>query len=242
MDTRAFLYRRLSWAFKCVLHLPNKGTVRLYDKHQVASFQDVFCHPFYWRAINAIDSKPHLIVDCGAHCGHFSILASVAITNKFPDARPSFLLVEPNEMLIKSLELNIRSAGIEDQCTILRGLIGKTEGFSTLHVNPRNLLTSSINTESGSKKLNASYLNLAEHVTVRRVDVLKLDIEGSEFDFCQNNQEFLSNVKFLIAEVHHQAGSFDTFAAQVAKAGLVPFDREEIAYGNHLAMFRQAVP
>src|SRR5258708_1543251 len=97
------------------------GTIALYDKYQLASFQDVFCHPFYWFALNSISSKPQLIVDCGAHCGHFSILADLCIRARFGTSDTRYVLVEPNPKLIKSLQLNLGLAHMAGRCTIVVG-------------------------------------------------------------------------------------------------------------------------
>jgi len=128
MELPAFLYRRLGHFVTCVLRFPEFGSIRLYDKYQVASFQDVFCHPFYWKALDALTWEPRLVVDCGTHCGHFTLLSSICIRSAFPSARPEIVLIEPNRKLIHSLNANIKFSGIEDRVEVVEGLVGRKSG------------------------------------------------------------------------------------------------------------------
>ena len=83
MSWRSFLYRRFSPVVTCELGLPNGGRVGLRSKYDVASFADVFCHPYYWQLLTLVESSPAVVVDCGGHCGHFSLLAETCFRTRF---------------------------------------------------------------------------------------------------------------------------------------------------------------
>ena len=144
MSLPFFLYRRLSRIVTCELQLPVGGKVRLSDKHQVASFQDVFCHPFYWSALGTLQSPPRLVIDCGAHCGHFTVLTDSYVRFRFGSAtetQTEYIVIEPNAALIPAIKNNLEDAGIRGRATIIRGLVGKRAGSDLLWINGKHLLS-----------------------------------------------------------------------------------------------------
>lgn len=72
MSIPFFLYRRLSRWITCEFKLKKHSKIALKNKYEIASFKDVFCHPFYWQVFHWVHEPPKLVVDCGAHCSHFS--------------------------------------------------------------------------------------------------------------------------------------------------------------------------
>jgi hypothetical protein len=92
----AFLYPRLvSWITCEVLSL-GRQTLALDSKYQTNSLEDVFCHPFYWQLFGWLPRATELILDLGAQCGHFSLLAE-----------PAYILIEPNPKLVKVIRRNL---------------------------------------------------------------------------------------------------------------------------------------
>jgi FkbM family methyltransferase len=212
--------------------------VRLSDKYQVASFQDVFCHPFYWHALDTLQSAPRLVIDCGAHCGHFSILADLCIRSKFGGTSTQFILVEPNKKLLKSICANIKRAGMGARTKIIWGLVGKTNGSGPLWINKSNFLTSSITPSDGSRAIVTPYVDLAAHVNGRPVDLLKVDIEGAELEFCRFNPGILQMTNTLIMEIHGSAEANHDLVPILSDSGLSLYEPPVQAIGtNKLAIF-----
>jgi FkbM family methyltransferase len=201
---RFFLYRRLSRLITCQLNLPDSSTITLEDKYQVASFNDVFCHPFYWQVFNFIEQVPTLVIDGGAHCGHFTILTDVCLRAKFEEVNTHYVLVEPNPRLASAIDKNLRGAGLEGRFELKKGLLGAKRGTGTIWIDSRNFLTSSLSSSGDAKPYVMPYVNLAEVVAARRVDLMKLDIEGGEFDFVRDNLDVLSRVNLLFLELHQE--------------------------------------
>src|SRR5271169_5785656 len=109
---RAFLYRRLAAWITCELKLLGQHPLFLDSKFQVNSLQDVFCHPFYWQVFRWLKSPPRLVVDLGAHCGHFSMLADMCFRIQFSKSETEFLLLEPNPELVPVIERNLQRSGL----------------------------------------------------------------------------------------------------------------------------------
>ncbi len=238
MNLSFFLYRRLAKYITCRLRI-GTGEIVLNSKYNVASLQDVFCGPFYWQLYSLLASKaPKIIVDAGANVGHFSILANCCVETKYGSASDTkFYLIEPNEGARHLLERNLANAGMSEQCTVLAGLLGKQKGSAALQVDSRNYLTSSVVELSDEHKGEAKkipYLDLNK-IIQEPIDVLKIDIEGSEYDFFVENTEILSRTKILLLELHQtEAQKREEMLTLIREAGLavavgpIPLNGQEL--------------
>ncbi|MDK2408327.1 FkbM family methyltransferase [Aphanizomenon sp. PH219] len=202
MNLNAFLYRRLSRWITCELRLPFNSKIGLHSKYEVASFNDVFCHPFYWQMFQYLEKQPQLIVDCGAHCGHFTILAEICIRTKFSAVNTEYILVEPNPFLIPIIEKNLKDANLYERASIKECLIGSKSGQDTLWVNKKNYLTASLQPQKNSNAYQVNYIDLLEFVGERTIDLMKIDIEGGEYDFVPANLRLLSQTNLVFIEIH----------------------------------------
>jgi FkbM family methyltransferase len=197
-----FVYRRLSRIIPCVLFVNRVTRIVLYDKNQVNSFADVFAHPFYWRLRDYLNTKPRLIVDCGSHCGHTSILFDLCVEDRFGSSDCKYILIEANPFLVKASKQNLLMSAIGSRATVLHGLLGELSGVGYLHINPRSLLTGARKPGTDLIAYKVDYLNLNDVVGDQWIDVLKIDIEGSEFDLIRNTPNLFSKVRLLFIEIH----------------------------------------
>ena len=234
-----FLYRRLAGAglVNCVLRKDDEQ-IWLSDKYQVASFQDVFLDPNYWRAFEIFSEDPDLVVDCGAHCGHFAILIDICFRAKFGASSAEYILIEPNEALHPALHSNLVNAKLRDRATILTGLVGRKKGTATLTTDPKNFLTSHIGDASGPGKV-IEYLDLAVLTSGRPIDLLKLDIEGAEFEFAAANPDVLALTRNAVVEVHNHAGTFEDFSRTLLQSGLAQHGPIITGRDNFMTWFGQ---
>jgi FkbM family methyltransferase len=200
-DLRFFLYRRLCRWISCDLRLPFRVRLSLASKYDVASFQDVFCHPFYWQVFTWLNEPPRLVVDCGANCGHFTALVETCVRVKFGRSDTRYLLVEPNPASRPILERNLRDAGVAGRHHVLTALLGSKSGSGTLWVHPKNYLASSLARLEGARPHTVPFVDLAAHLP-ETVDLLKMDIEGGEYAFARENPDVLERTRLLLTEIH----------------------------------------
>lgn len=228
----SFLYRRLCRWITCSFQLPFGARVALRTKHDIASAQDVFCHPYYWQLYSWLPAAPGLVVDAGANCGHFTILLETCTRIAFGRSDTRYLLVEPNPKLIPVLAANLERAGIAGRYSIIEGLLGEKSGSSTLWVHPKNFLASSIRPLHGARGRSVSFVDVLPLLGRDAIDVLKLDIEGGEYPFVQHNGDVLARSNLVIMEVHDapDATQAQMFSA-VQAAGLRPLGRPVDADG-----------
>jgi FkbM family methyltransferase len=159
----------------------------------IAIFEQIFIQGDYDIEFPFI---PEIIIDAGAHIGLFSVL----IKNRFPAAK--IICVEPDkdncEQLTKNLahysNIEIVNAGLWNSDTRLNLVDKYRQGHSALVVEEDATKgdTPAITIDSLFKKYDIS-----------RIDVLKIDIEGSEeLLFLKNYDHWLPNVRMIIIELH----------------------------------------
>lgn len=150
------------------------------------------------------------IMDCGANIG----LATVELKKEFPNAK--IIAVEPEADNYKQLCKNISSNGFEDVEVVMMGvwynltyLTGKTDFRDGSE-------WSFALQESAESDLNSIQVDTPQNIAARFgwnvIDILKIDIEGSEFPLLRNIsqwKEVFDTVKVISIEVHEEVGSID---------------------------------
>ncbi len=238
---RGFLYRRLAFLISCQIKILGVHPLSLDSKYQVNSLQDVFCHPFYWQLYGWLDQPPRLVVDLGAHCGHFSMLADTCVQVRFGAVQPEYLLVEPNPHLVPVIRRNLKRSGLCPRHLLRQGLVGRRGGSATLWISPKNYLSASLQQNSSSLGVQADYLDLEQLIGDRLVDLLKIDIEGAEYELVKNYPSLLKRVNKVMVEIHAAAeGHEEELYACFRRAGLSPHGQSLDHSGYKLAMFERA--
>ena len=189
---KGFLYRRLCAYIPCVLKSGEQTRISLSNKHQIASFQDVYLNTFYWEALLALSFKPTIIFDLGANFGLFSSLCNQVMQFKFENFAGQFFLVEANQRLIKYLHKNKFSLFSNDDVQLIYGLAGPNID-SSFKENSQNFLASKISTDG----VTVPFIDFNQYPTP---SLLKIDIEGAETLLFKNYFNWLSGAKAIIIE------------------------------------------
>ncbi|MDZ4742692.1 MAG: FkbM family methyltransferase [Verrucomicrobiota bacterium] len=226
-----FLYRRLARWITCGIRLADYGVIPLDSKYQLASFQDVFCSPFYWQLSVILKRPARTVVDLGAHLGHFTIFISYLQKELFRCSPEHIYLFEANSDLISRLKKNIANHIKSSKLQIFSNAVGQRAGSVRLMVNPSNLLQTTINLNAKGKSVD--YVDLDKILGTQTIDVCKCDIEGSEFDFIQTYGEILKRTRIFLVEIH----TFDEkqiipFDELLEEYGLIPVGRSICTGGN----------
>jgi len=124
-----------------------------------------------------------VIVDVGANAGAFSLPI-----HKAGGAGTTSILFEPNPVMQARLRKNVALNGFDDDIRIFECAVGDAAGTSVLHF-PRsgNLGQGRVNVAYGHKKASEgvevqirTLTDCLEEAGTRRVDFLKVDVEGLE--------------------------------------------------------------
>ena len=103
-----------------------------------------------------------------------------------------------------------------------------------------NYLSASLQRGESTKAVEANYLDLEDLVGGRTIDLLKIDIEGAEYDFVAQYPELLKQVRRLMIEIHSAPESRQReLRASLERAGLRQFGRTVEHSGYQLAMFER---
>lgn len=141
------------------------------------------------------------VVDIGAHIGLFSIYASsLSKTGKVYAFEP---FPKNFEKLKEHKDLNH-----QDNLLIFNKAIADKEGVETLYLSPDNNTgghSLHLKTQTNAITAQVETLSLAsfcknEHID--RIDYLKIDCEGAEFNILQSGESILQRVKKLVLECH----------------------------------------
>ena len=139
--------------------------------------------------------NPKIIIDLGANVGY----ASVLFANRFPDAK--IFAVEPDENNFLTAKKNVApyknitlvKAAVWDKNELIQ-LVDNGEGEAAYMVKAGN----------GEHTVKAYTIKeIKELMNTNEIDLLKIDIEGSEKEIFENGyEEWLPDTKIVIVETH----------------------------------------
>ncbi len=151
--------------------------------------------------VDAIPSiKASVILDVGANCGLFSVLAA----KRFPSARIYAFEPAPDLSALAQENLEMHNG------TVIQKAVSSVSGKTTLFVNDKSQQTNSIvqgavtAVGSISGKYDVETVSLDDFIKAERIeniDVLKIDVQGAESALLSGAAETLRKTRVLIIEV-----------------------------------------
>ena len=149
-----------------------------------------------------LDFDPQLIIDCGANIG----LTAVYYKNLFPNAK--IICIEPEsanyELLLKNTEpykeIVCYQAGVWNRSTYLT--------VEDIGLGNWGFIVKEIDHEIPGSIKGISLGDIMKENNIDVIDILKIDIEGSEKEVFETNyDEWLSKTRFLAVELHDRMKS-----------------------------------
>ena len=187
---------------------PSRLTIRKPPSSDFAVFDQVFVFKEYQAFVELVKKnrdykQPLNILDAGGNVGFTSIF----FNNVFPGS--NFGIVEPDTQNYFMLEKNIQQNNF-NACSLINGGVWNSDTSLTINRGFRDGNDWSVNvTESAvpSTLKGFSIPSLMKQLNFDLIDLLKIDIEGSEkqlFDDPYSAGEFLSRTKFIAIEIHDE--------------------------------------
>jgi FkbM family methyltransferase len=174
--------------------VPGKLTVSGRELHYVD------LHSVYHQVVQIFGSNLYgfkstaselLILDCGAHIG----LSTIYFAQRYPKAEIHAFEADPK--IVEMLKHNTKAFGIENINIHCAAVWSHNNG----------VLFNSTEDDSGYISSNGTVrtpsIRLKDLLENQVVDLLKMDIEGAEFEVIKDCDDLLKNVRSLIVEVHH---------------------------------------
>lgn len=159
--------------------------------------REIYCSRNYFPPLTGFEIKDtDTVVDLGCNVGIFTILsAKIAKRVVAVDAQSKFL---------DELKENLSHNNCLDKVTIQLALVGSKSG---IFAEERLLKTTS---HYGVLPPKLSMNDICQIQELNRIDFLKIDIEGSEFDLFLDNNAWLEFVRKIAMEVHQKFGELDS--------------------------------
>jgi FkbM family methyltransferase len=164
-----------------------------------------------------------LVVDLGANMGNFTNLALAQHDNV------RVIAVEPSLVLLNALRSSIDMNGWADRVVVKRAFLGLVTKIQVDVAEDPNYRGVPYLTEE-------SFL---EEFDIRRIDLLKCDIEGSEFFMIQPGSRLLSLTARLAIEIHSWGGSVRKFLTHLREMGFEIGAITEDGTGSCIALCRR---
>mgnify|MGYP001168166751 FL=1 len=149
--------------------------------------------------------KNNTVIDIGAHIGYFTIYAAKnayqGIIYSIEPYRESF------EILKKNLKLNNLT-----NVKPFHAAISKATAQVTLYIDKNNQIGNSIfRTDETTESEKVDSFSLGDFVKknkIEKIDFLKIDCEGAEFEILLNlDKELMKNINRISAEVHENSNT-----------------------------------
>lgn len=176
----------------------------LLEKDSYDSFSEIFIKEEYLGYLP--DEPISRVLDIGAHYGYFSLW----LQSRYPEIELYSLLIEPSPNCARSLFNLVNQDKLRGRFSYLQRAIASEDiGESSFYDRP--YMASSRYPLSQSEKA-TQVQNLSETDLVEALkppyDLIKCDIEGSEWEFLNNYQNIIKESKYLVLEWHswHNGG------------------------------------
>lgn len=187
-----------------VAKVSNKTIALFYNAeayHRITLYH--FLHSFKQMS-KLIDTIPahdcRYILDLGANCGHFSVIAS----ERFPQAK--IYAFEPSPSLHSILQKNIAHRNIE----LVAKAVSNEVGVTKFHVNPEGQQTNSILAAS-VEMFGKNYQTIEVPLTtldvfaaenrLTHIDIIKIDCQGVESLILKGATTVLQQTDYLVLEI-----------------------------------------
>lgn len=195
-------------------------------------FNEIFLLNEYDRAIEltlSLEGQKEInVIDCGANAGLFTMRMMDRFLVKKRNVKLNLWLIEAAPHLVKELQSKMKSIGNSNiNIQILSGLVGKRTGTATFQLGKTDDVTNYVSEKplldwtTRGKIKQLSYVDLEKMIGEETsLDLIKVDIEGSEFDFIESYSSLLKRTRVLAVEFHHAFGDVHNAIDKLSEAGL----------------------
>lgn len=162
------------------------------DSSDYGVFEEVFIENEYKIPVT---ESPSYIIDAGANIG----LTALYFLRQYPNA--NIVCIEPEETNYEMLSKN--TADYNSVVCLKKALWSRLTHLQIKNLRTENWAFEVTETDDESNSVSAVTINeIVLHYNFPRIDILKVDIEGSEKEVFEANTEWAGKVKNVIVEIH----------------------------------------
>ncbi len=178
-------------------------TVNERDEADVSVCAEIFVHEEYRRARETIQNAQYPVIDVGAHAGFF-ILYVRSLNPEVP-----IVALEPETLNCQQLLLHLKLNTLS-RVTVVPAALGATTGSTDLYIasdHHNHSLKSGYGVSNAVRRVKLySFQDVRSLYGVDRVSLIKMDIEGGEYDALLSfSAADFASVEAIIMEYHNFA-------------------------------------
>ncbi|MBI4634973.1 MAG: FkbM family methyltransferase [Candidatus Rokubacteria bacterium] len=185
---------------------------------------DMFCELFVTQPYApALDLAERLdfVVDLGANRGLFVLFAEHYVRGRRPGTTPQFLCIEPAAENLRRLRRNIDANGLDARVSVVQGVVSlQRSGVAEFYYAPHAHGMGAVVARRRVTTRRVPVVDLAAHVKCRRIDLLKIDVEGAEEGVIAAYRCVLERTNVLVGEFHLRSIDYPRCQSLLEAAGL----------------------
>ena len=184
--------------FHFAIPLGNNYWAHLWENDAYDSFSEIFIQEEYAAFIPNEPIKK--ILDLGAHYGYFSLW----LQSKRPQDEIHSLMVEPSQRCQRSLGRLAKYSKLAGRFQHLQAAVGNPKEERTRFFERQFMGGSLFSSSPADYNYEVKTLPLSDELNFQQqtFDLIKCDLEGSEWGFIIHYSSLLRNSKFLVMEWH----------------------------------------
>jgi len=164
--------------------------------------------------------RPFVVIDLGGNVGYFALRCANECILREIGEKLSLVVVEGAPLMFRELERRVRTQPLlDDKVRLLNGLAGRKDGDAYItgsHLHYSNVATA----ESRPGSSRSTFINLDKELAgFATIDLIKCDIEGSEFDFIDNYEDLLRKTRAAVFELHRFGRSLEDARNKLTQYG-----------------------
>ena len=161
------------------------------------------------------------VLDLGASNGGFPLLLK-----SMGFALSRIVAVEMHPRTFRRLRFNIE-ANFDCERSLINAAVAGHDGSITLHLGPGSTGDSVLTPKDGGTQVSVPAITLDRLIDQSSIDLIKMDIEGAEFDvFDSNTYRSIEQCRYFIAEIHPEYGNPLAVVDRLRQSG---FERLDVA-------------
>ncbi len=178
---KRFVPGRLKTSFGVITYIDSLSTYHQYKTIMKGGIYD----------ISTLTPEPRYIIDCGANIG----VATLYFSNKYPQAK--IVAFEPQAQAFSALKENLKG---KTNIQILQKAVWNKNGVIDFNSSPSDAGSLTV-APNKSEKVRVEATSLLPYLN-DPVDLLKIDIEGAEYDVLKDIEPKLTMIKNIFIEYH----------------------------------------
>ena len=179
LDYLIFIFYRLKY----------KNLIIRKNTTDIFVFKDVFIN----KEFNINFDNPKVIIDCGAYIGYSTFYFS----KKYPKSK--IIAIEPEESNFKILKMNTNR--LKNTMLINKAIYHKKAKLK-INNKTKEEWAFQVNEDENGFTDSTTIEELMIKFNINKIDILKIDIEGSEEYLFKNSNDWINCVNCIIIELH----------------------------------------